>query len=138
MFCAIELYVEGDTAKAKAAFQMVVDAVLAYFYRGHLLSAYHWIVEGTGSNTAAVLTLALALIVLFLIILWLLFPLIVCLGIASLRRHTLEAHRFASWEEVIPTETETPRTGVIAPAIQSSEPVERTPGSAGPPGSTTA
>ncbi len=64
---------------------------LMWVYRGHVLSGFHWTVEATGSNTAAVVSLALALVALVVLLLWMLLPLIVILGIWNLRRRTLTA-----------------------------------------------
>jgi hypothetical protein len=62
----------------------LVAIVLAIAYRGHVFSGYHWIVEATGSNTAAIAVLVLAPVALVIGLLWMLLPVIIYFGFRSI------------------------------------------------------
>ena len=74
----------------------LLAVILAVFYRGHLRSGYHWIVEATGSDAAAWAALALALVALIVALLWMLLPAIVYLGFRGLRRQLAESNLTAA------------------------------------------
>ena len=60
--------------------------VLGYRYHGHLASAFGFLADATGGRMIAVLSLALALLVLVCLFFWMIFPLLVYLGLKDLRR----------------------------------------------------
>jgi hypothetical protein len=63
---------------------------LGYAYRIRLKVGLDFLVEETGSRTMAALCLILALFTLVCLLLWMLFPLLVYLGLKDLRRRTSE------------------------------------------------
>lgn len=73
-------------------FVLVIAALayLGYRYRGHVLSAFGYVTDATGSKTNAALTVALALAILICLFFWFIFPIVVYLGLRDLRRRTAE------------------------------------------------
>jgi hypothetical protein len=65
-------------------------ATLGYVFRGHVLSALDFVAEATGDRLTALAALVGGLVVLLWLVLWLLFPIIVYLGLKDLRRRTTE------------------------------------------------
>jgi hypothetical protein len=72
---------------------LLILALLAYRYRGHILSGLDLIAEGTGSRTTALWSLLGVMLVLVVLFAWMLFPIIVFLGFWELRRRTAELDR---------------------------------------------
>jgi uncharacterized Tic20 family protein len=76
-----------------AALLVLILLVLGYFYRRFLLSGLDLAAEATGSRMTAVLCLALGLLALLWLFIWMLFPIIVYVGLKDLRRRTAELDR---------------------------------------------
>jgi hypothetical protein len=64
--------------------------VLGFIYRRFLLSGLDLIAQGTGSRKTALLAVLGLLLVIGWLLVWLLFPLIVYLGLRDLRRRTTD------------------------------------------------
>ena len=73
-----------------AAAVVIGLAILAFVYRAPLGWAFDILAEETGSMTAAIVCLGVALLALLWAALWLLFPIVVFLGLRDLRRRTSE------------------------------------------------
>jgi hypothetical protein len=65
-------------------------ASLVYFNHALLRWSYDLLVEETGSHLAAVTFLAAAVLAVLWLVFWMLFPLVVFIGLRDLRRRTLE------------------------------------------------
>jgi hypothetical protein len=76
-----------------ASVALLIVAVLAFRYRGHLLSGFHLTADALGSNTAAVLVLCLGVAVGICVLLWLALPVIVCFGFGALWSRTAQLER---------------------------------------------
>lgn len=63
---------------------------LGYRYRGHVNSAFGWVVHETGSKPLAVLSIALALWVALCSFFWLIFPILVYVGLRGLQHRIVE------------------------------------------------
>lgn len=107
-------------------FRLIVPAVgllalciLAYWFRGHLFSAFGWLTELTGNKTLAVLCAVLMVFLAGCAFFWLIFPIIVLFGLWDLRRRTaaLEqmGERYSGWlaaKDTAPRGQGTPRNPV--------------------------
>ena len=62
--------------------------LLGYRFRGHLSSGFGLVAEATGGSTTAVLSLTFALLALVCVFFWMIFPILVYLGLKDLRRRT--------------------------------------------------
>ncbi len=78
-----------------AAVVLLALAFSAWWFRGHVFSAFGWLAEAVGGRTLAVLCIALGLGLLVCVFSWLIFPIIVYLGLRDLRRRTAELERAA-------------------------------------------
>jgi hypothetical protein len=61
---------------------------IGYRFRGHLSSGFGFLAEATGNKTIAVLSLVLAVLILLCIFAWMVFPILVYLGLKDLRHRT--------------------------------------------------
>jgi hypothetical protein len=68
----------------------LVIGILGYVYRTPLAQVFDELVDESGSQTAAVVSLVIALGLVLLAILWIVFPLMIYLGLRDLRRRTSE------------------------------------------------
>jgi hypothetical protein len=75
---------------ALAGILVVGLAAFGYVYRGHVLSALDFVGDVTGGRTTAALSLVGGVLVLVWLLLWILFPIVVYLGLKDLRRRTAE------------------------------------------------
>ena len=67
-------------------------AILGYRFRGHLSSAFGLLAEETGGKTVAALSLVGALFILVCAFFWMIFPILVFLGLRDLRHRTARLH----------------------------------------------
>jgi hypothetical protein len=73
-----------------AGIAIIVLGTLGYIYRTRVRLGLDVLVDETGSRTMAVLCVVLSLLVLCCLLLWMVFPLLVYLGLKDLRRRTSE------------------------------------------------
>ena len=62
--------------------------ILGYRHRGHLSSAFGYLTDATGGRTIAILSLIAAFFLLACFVFWLVFPILVYLGLRDVRRRT--------------------------------------------------
>jgi hypothetical protein len=69
---------------------VMAAGVSGYIYRSRLRVGFDFLVDETGGNTAAVLSLMIALLALVWVALWFLFPILMYIGLKDLRRRASE------------------------------------------------
>ena len=73
-----------------AAAAVLAGSAFAYRFRTPLGQGFDYLVDQSGSKTAAILSLAVALFITVAVLIWILSPLILFFGLRDLRRRTAE------------------------------------------------